>query len=530
MITKSVVKKNSYRDSLILMRVSTQLRSISGVANAEVMVATEQNKKTLRSAGLWTDEVEGAGSTDLVIVVKAQTEQVTDEAVHLAEEILAGRESSCDTHELRTVRTLMAAREVQPDSSIAVLSIPGELVKREAMKALDLGLNLLIFSSNVPVEDELEIKETAARKGLLVMGPDCGTAVIDGAALAFANKVRKGRIGLVGASGTGLQEVMSLIHRCGQGITHAIGTGSNDIGPLVGGLTMCEGIRRLEADPETDVIVIVSKPPDPSTADVVLGVAGECKKPVIVNFLGGNRSRVEASRLALAETLEDAALMAVAKVRGEEYSPSLFTQPLSEVVELAASHYRKLSSCQKYIRGLFSGGTFTSEALLILRSLVSPLYSNSRLAGVGDLPDARKSMSHTCVDLGDEEFVLGKPHPMLEPAMRRDRLMQEAQDPEVAVILLDFVLGYGAHADPVGGLLPALQGAIQAASAQGRHIAVVASVCGTDQDPQQRDEQVRKLEDLGAVVMPSNAQAARMAALIATRGAVERIADRGSVA
>jgi FdrA protein len=349
------------------------------------------------------------------------------------------------------------------------------------------------------------------------MGPDCGTAILQGVALGFANKVRKGPIGLIGASGTGLQEVSVLIHHLGMGISHAIGTGSNDVSDQVGGLTMIQGIKWLEADPATEIIIVVSKPPASQAMEKILAQLKQCRKPAIANFLGAYNKSFSEENILFTATLEETALKAVEKMGRSPQGSEPSLEDAERAFAKAKREAMSLKKNQKYIRGLFGGGTLATEACIVLQEMVSPLAGNISLSGVKKLVNARKSEGHSIIDLGADEFTLGKPHPMIEPEMRKERLLAEARDPEVAVILLDFVLGYGAHPDPVGATIPHFEKMRQIARERGLIQAIVASVCGTDEDPQNRSAQIRSLEEHGVIVLPNNAQAARAAGLIALR-------------
>jgi FdrA protein len=369
----------------------------------------------------------------------------------------------------------------------------------------------------VPIEEEIEIKRAAAEKGLLVMGPDCGTAIIHGTGLGFANKVRTGSIGLIGASGTGLQEVSVLLHDLGMGISHAIGTGGNDVSDRVGGLTMIQGIQLLEADPATEIVVVVSKPPGKCIIEKILNQLRQSSKPVIANFLGLYKKSYQEENILFTATLEETALRTVEKMR----QPSQMGEPDLDnekgALKRAKQERRNLTDTQRYVRGLFSGGTLAGEASIILQNMGSSVYGNISLDGVERLANSKISKGHCIIDLGADEFTLGKPHPMIEPEMRRERLLEEARDPQVAVILLDFVLGYGAHPNPVGATVPHLEMVKRETKRNGRSVPIVTSVCGTDEDPQDKSVQIRMLEKCGVLVMPSNAQAARVAAHIALR-------------
>lgn len=518
-VVKGRIKTNTYRDSIALMRTSMELRKLSGISKAEIILGTEVNKQILIRSGLMTEEIEQAGNNDLIIAVEGNTVQNADAALDKAEEMLTkGFKEVRDTEFV--ANSLAEAIQATPDATVALISIPGLFVKREAFRALKRGLHTLIFSSNVSLEDELELKEYAREHGLLVMGPDCGTAIISGKGLAFANEIRAGSIGIVGASGTGIQEVSCLIHQLGEGITHAIGTGSNDVSSAIGGITMLAGIKLLEADPATRVIVLVSKPPALETQEKILAVLEACTKPVVVNFIGNQKSLGKKWTGRNAYNLEETAKMAVAYAQNINQNEILIPGELSmeQLMAQAQEKRERQHLGQRYIRGLYSGGTLANEACLVLNETIDTVYSNVSLPTVHSLKNSNVSYRHSIIDLGAEEFTAGKPHPMLEPAVRNERIVQEAKDPQVAVLLLDFVLGYGSHADPVGVTLAALKEAIQIAKEDKRSISIVASVCGTDEDFQNKRSQVEKLQQIGVTVLPTNAQAAKFASLITARG------------
>jgi FdrA protein len=520
-----LVRRGTYRDSVQLMRIARRLRDMPGVDQAEILMGTETNLEALRRAHLVPPDVEEArpGASDLVIVV-AGTEDAVGPALQTAAEMVdlgpfaqASRdERRGEPSNARPVsRSQAEALRWMPDANLVLLSIPGPYVFPEAMGALEAGLNLMVFSSNVPVADEIALKEEAARRGLLVMGPDCGTAFLGGAALGFANAVRRGAIGLVAAAGTGLQEVMVLIDRAGSGVSQAIGTGGRDVSEQVAGRSTLAGLALLDGDPSTKAIVVLGKPPHGAAMDRILERVGRLQKPAVVCFLGAPPHPIAKAGALPATTLEEAAVQVVAladqrpvrDVRASLHADSVL---LSRIREGAAC----LPGTQRCIRGLFSGGTLANEAALILLNAVGSVSGNLTLPGIQLLRDPGTSSGHTVVDLGEEIFTTGRPHPMIEPAMREQRLLQEASDPSTAVILMDFVLGYGSHPDPVGALLPALERARSIAAQQGRVLFIVASVCGTEGDPQGLVRQIEKLTSAGVIVASTNAAAARAAALI----------------
>ncbi|MEW6222804.1 MAG: acyl-CoA synthetase FdrA [Candidatus Hadarchaeota archaeon] len=516
MAVKSIIRRGDYRDSVVLMRISQQLEQLDGVSKASAMMATDNNKELLKDAGLLTDEIKNAGANDLAIAVEASTQDAAEKAVGKAAEFLS--EAPHEAGGEVVYKTASAAFDAVPDSNLALISTPGDFAAREAMKALGAGKHVMIFSSDVPVEEELRMKKFAAERGLLVMGPDCGTAILGGIGLGFSNVVRRGPVGIVGAAGTGIQEVSSILDEVG--VSHAIGTGSHDLSDTVGGITMLAGLEALEADEQTKVIVLISKPPSPKVSEKILEKIKNMKKPAVVDFIGGDPNLVEKYGGVSARTLEDAAQKAMSLLRGKKPWELKFTIPEERVKAIVDGESGKFSPTQKYIRGLFSGGTLCAESLFILRDLIGDVYSNVALKPEMKLVDIHKSRSHTCVDMGTEDFVRGIPHPMIDFRFRKERILREAKDPEVSVILLDVVLGIGANSDPAGELEGAIQEAKATAKMGGRYLSFVASVCGTRGDPQGFAAQKGKLEEVGVVVMPSNAQAVRVAALIATKGKV----------
>ncbi len=511
MIIRWLVKPNMYQDSVKLMKLSAEMRQLDGVQQASVVMATEMNKETLKEIGMLVPEVAEANANDLVIVVAADSEEQALKAIETAKNLLAGSEVKQVESRLQLPRTLRSAVEALPGANLALISVPGTYAAAEAFKALNLGLNVHLFSDNVSLEDEVRLKEFGVEKRLLVMGPDCGTAIIDGVPLAFANVVSRGKIGIVGASGTGIQEATVLIDRLGAGISHAIGTGGRDLSDAVGGRMMLLGIDLLEEDLSTEVILLISKPAGAQTTLKILERVKRCKKPVVMCLLKGDLSGAMAAGVICAATIEDASYKAVALANREEpvTIPENFWGDYSEQISEAE---RGLRPGQRYLRGLFTGGTLADEAMVVLGSIIGDVYSNIPLRPELSLPSSRHSMGHTVVDLGDDEFTRGRPHPMIDPLPRNERLLQEYADPEVAVILCDVVTGYGSHPDPAGELARAVVKA--RTTYPENNVVVVAFVCGTDADPQPLSEQVEVLEKAGIIVLPSNAEAARVAGRI----------------
>lgn len=507
----NVVRQGVYHDSVTLMRLTRDLELVNGVRRAATMMGTPSNRALLRDAGLLTPDGEAGSPNDLIIAVEAEEMSAALAGAQAAEAALSTSRSSTLTNQLsHRPRTLRAAMHMLDSANLALISVPGVYAGLEAMKALRAGLHVMLFSDNVPVPIEIELKRLALAEGLLMMGPDCGTAIINGVPLGFANAVPRGRIGLAAASGTGLQEVSCLLTAAGAGVSQAIGVGGRDLLDEVGGLMMGHALEILAADPATEVVCVLGKPPGLGTWERLQTQLAQLSKPCIVHFSGLVSS--VGSSWHSAATLEDAAQGAVALARGLEPKPTEFTISSAEIERLIEDATRALQPGQRFVRGLYAGGTLAYEALSLLQAKLPNVVPGVRGGGEG----------HSVIDLGEERFTVGRPHPMIDGTLRREWIRKAAEDPSTAVILLDVILGYGAHPDPTGELLPAIQQATRQAQAAGRHLAVVASVCGTEQDPQRRSAQVYTLCADSVIVMPSNAQAARLAVLIAARLAGNR--------
>jgi len=510
MIIKGIIKKGEYYDSVTLMLAAKQLGGLPGVIDSAIVMGTAENRAILESSGLLLDEFKASIDSDLLIAVKAEDEKAASTAMAEAGNALKSlRHASGRTDEAQP-RSLDEAINMLPGANLAMISVAGRFAGDVAMRALQRGLHVMLFSDNVPLEQEVALKQYAAERGLLVMGPDCGTAIINGAPLAFANVVTRGDIGVVAAAGTGMQEVTCLISNAGAGVSQAIGTGGRDIKREVGGLMFMQGIRMLDADPETKVILLVSKPPHPEVLEKIGAEVKGLKKPVVAVFLGADPKMIDIYGMRPAATLDEAARMAVALSLGNE-PPA---EKDANISGMAQAEARKLANGQRYIRGLFSGGTFCYEAQLLLQDMKDDVFSNAPTGKSRKLEDTRQSTKHTVIDLGEDEFTVGRPHPMIDFSLRNKRIIQEAQDPETAVILFDLVLGYGSHPDPLSEIVPAIKEAQGIAKENKRGLLFVASVTGTDQDPQNRSKVVAWLKDNGVLVAGSNAAACRLAGKI----------------
>ncbi len=474
-VLASEIRPGAYADSIVLMQLQGALAKLPGILDAGVVMGTPSNLDLLAANDLLPEEVAGARPDDLVLVVRAESREVA--AAALAEvERLMERPAAAAGDEFRP-RSLASAAKLLPEASWVTVSVPGRYAAAVAREALALGKHVFLYSDNVSIDDERELKERAGAEGLLVLGPDCGTAVVGGVGLGFANRARRGAIGLVGASGTGLQAIAARIHAAGGGISHAIGTGGRDLAAEIGGATARQGLDLLARDPETAAIVLISKPPAPAVATRVLAAARAAGKPVVVCFLGQSPPARRLGSLAFAGGLAEAADLALEAAAGGAAAEAP-------------------PAARGALRGLFAGGTLAVEALRTLSAVVSPLSSNVAFPGVEPLPDPSRSRGHTVLDLGADEFTVGRPHPMIDQDLRLRRLRREAADPETGLIALDLVLGEGAHPDPAAELAPAIAEALAARE----DLEVVVLVVGTDEDPQDLAAQRERLEAAGARV------------------------------
>lgn len=519
MIKKSIIKENAYYDSVTLMLISSEVSNMDGVQNAAAMMGTDQNKDLMYASGLIDDkDLEKITSNHMVIGVLAESEEIIDTVVEKIMTSLEQKKSSAAGSGLIKTRTANSAVEKLGNANMAIISVPGRFAKAEAMRAMNLGLNVLLFSDNVSLEEEIELKKVATEKQLLMMGPDCGSAIINDVSLGFTNKVAKGDVGIVAAAGTGLQEATVVVDRNGAGISQAIGTGGRDLKKEVGGMMMLMGIDALIEDDNTKVILIVSKPADKEVMQKMVDKLMTTDKPKVMCILGGEGETDAENGLYFTTTLEDASVIAAQLSKGQEIKTSYLGMEKREVEKLVAEEVSKLADNQKYLRGLYSGGTLTYESMLGVKEIIGETFSNISSKPELMLENIHESKEHTIVDMGDDEFTNGRPHPMIDTRLRVERIAKEANDADTAVILLDCVIGFGSNPDPAGDLAGAIKKVREAHAKEGRYVSFVASICGTDKDPQNRLKQEEKLRDAGVIVMESNIQAARVAALIVNRG------------
>jgi FdrA protein len=488
---------NEYYDSVTLMSLTASLKKQYPGDEIILLMGTPMNLNLLNDIGFKDDRLKAVTPNDCIIGIQtnSQSETVLNEFI----KTLKAKNIQVESGSEQALPIPTSSHAVQTlDANVAVISVPGTYAAYEALKALELGLNVMLFSDNVSVEDEITLKNIAIKKNLLMMGPDCGTAILNGVGLAFANSIRRGPIGIVAASGTGLQEVTVLIDRFGGGISQAIGTGGRDLSEKVGGLMMLYGIDVLNNDPETQVITLISKPPSPTVYQKILEKLKNVKKPVVIGFIDGEKPNN--SPYSHASTLAETAYLSLKAIK---LNPPVFENLTEEQIHQT----NLIKKPGKFIRGLYCGGTLCAEGLSLARKKLNPVYSNVSKKPIEQMEDVFISKGHAFVDLGDDVFTNGRPHPMIEPTIRLERILKEAKDPNVGVLLLDFELGFGSHEDPTGTHIETLNTFKKLRP----DVAIIAYVCGTQADSQQLVLQENKLKDLGIMLASSHAQAIRYA-------------------
>ncbi len=494
------VRKGFYLDSVALMRISRSIVDMHGVETAAVMMGSSSNREIMTNAGLLNDVGQTAESGDLIIAVLANDMESAEMALTQSRALLDEPRSNTTDENNWQPRTLRAAVKLAPDSSLALISVPGDFAVAEARKAIRRGLHAMIFSDNIPISDEVALKHEARELGKLVMGPDCGTSIINGVPLAFANKLPRGDIGIIGASGTGIQEISCLIAQYGGGISHAIGVGGRDLKTEVGGISTLMALDALDADSLTKHIVIVSKPPPAAMITKVLQRVGESDKPFTICFIG-----------AKALTMPDNATQAFSLKAAAQSAMRLSIDDVATddaAIDNAVTEAINLIEGKNRVMGLFSGGTLCAEAQVIFHSSNETVTSNAPIPGVPLLTDVNDC--HLLLDLGADEYTRGKPHPMIDPTVRDETLIKAMGSDNVGLILIDVVLGFGAHDDPAGHLAGVITNH-RNDNGSDKGPAIVASVTGTEADPQVRSTQISKLTAIGVHVAPTNADAASWA-------------------
>lgn len=484
------VRTGAYADSVTLLQVGRRVQQSSGVEAAQVAMATPLNLDLLAQMGF---RAPVTTINDMVVAIRVSEEEQLAEALAAVDQALDdlshGRTGSGVAEDAPPRTTYSALCDGAEGVGLALVSVPGENAVVEAVDALEAGHDVMIFSDNVPVEHEIALKDLASGRGLLVMGPDCGTAVLGGVGLGFANTCSPGPLGIVAASGTGCQQLMCLLEYAGVGVGTALGVGGRDLSADVGARSTLQALRRLDADPDVHLIVVVSKPPAEEVAMKVRAAAEELDTPVVIALLGEGRP----------DLTEAVGTVLVALDRPTPDWP-VWGDPL-----------RVAAPTGDLLRGLFVGGTLCDEAMLIVTAALGPVRSNIPTSPELGLGADLTAPQHQLIDFGDDSLTAGRAHPMIDPTLRLEHLARSASDERTGVLLLDVVLGHGAEPDPAELLAPAVVSALATARSGDRELAVLISCIGTDLDPQGLSRQASALAQAGAEVYLSNAEAARRA-------------------
>lgn len=486
---RTIINKNTYQDSVVLMLLTNKISTIEGVNKVSIMMGTPANKEIFANSGLGTKELDKATANDIVIVIDAENEIIVENVLAEMEEFLTSQSKTKESNSEKSIKSWEAALKELPDANMALISVPGVYAANVANRALDENLNVFIFSDNVKKEDELMLKEKASEKGLLCMGPDCGTGVINSVPIAFTNNIKPGKIGIVGASGTGIQEVTTIIDRLGEGVTNAIGTGGRDLSEEIGGITMLSAIANLAKDKNTEVITIISKPPAEAIRNKIMNYLRTINKPIVTIFLG-EKPLFHEKDLYHAYTLEETARISVSLLRNEEVKP--YRKDNSISVEQDKNK-------QATIKAYYSGGTLAGEAAMLIKGALNSGEKIENKAGYMLHKDGFE-----VIDLGDDEYTQGKPHPMIDPTTRAQYMAMAMEDKSTEVILFDLVLGYGSHEDMASALARPIKNLKAQAKEENRTIHFVTTICGTYNDPQDYHKQKRIMEEIGVIVCDTN--------------------------
>lgn len=478
------LRPGAYADSVALLQVSKDVAAADGVLATQVAMATPLNLEVMASMGFTLPE---AAPNDMVVALRLNSQEQLASALAAVDAALAAtRRQSGTSEDVAVLSRTTASALRRSEAGMAFISVPGQSATVEAMDAIDAGQDVMIFSDNVPLAQEILLKQAAAQRDVLVMGPDCGTAVVNGVGLGFANTVRPGPVGIVAASGTGCQQLLALLDHADVGISAALGVGGRDLSSDVGGLSTRQAMRRLDADPATELIVVVSKPPSADVAQEMRDFAATLSTPVQFALLGARQPDLTAAAEQILTTLGHAV---------PEWPVWGTTAPGGPGM----------------LRGLFAGGTLCDEAMLIAEAGLGPVWSNIPLAEGHRLDPSLEADGTVMIDFGSDEMTQGRPHPMIDPTIRLDHLATVSSNPAVRVILMDVVLGHGADSDPAASLRPAIEAAIETAIKDGRQLSVIITCVGTSGDAQGLERQAQSLADAGAEVHLSNARASQRA-------------------
>ena len=507
----NIVKKNFFRDSVQMMQFSQQLRDEQGVTDAAIVMATELNKNTLKNMDLLTEDGIAATENDTLISINCEDENSFNNATQKAEQLLV----STSIKAKNEFTSLASALDSFSNANIASLSIPGQFVKEIATELLEKKLHLFVFSDHVSLDDEIYLKNLALEKNVLFMGPEAGTSILSGNVFGFGNRIRKGSVGIIGASGTGIQESTTLLDLFGEGISHAIGVGGRDLQKDVGGMMTMKSMEIFEDDPNTKAVLLVSKPVDDDVRNIIINKINNFSKKYYVLCLIGDKENCEDStKIKFSKSIQTSVLKILQSLNGDIYKKTkdVVKNQVDDSIKLAESLSKDLNEEQKFVRGFFAGGTLCYESKILLEQIVGKVYSNLSSDDAYSITGDAPSKENTLIDFGEEQFTSARPHPIIDPLLRKNRILEEAHDPNVGVIIIDIICGINAAKNTMAFHAETIKKAIQIAKEKGRKLFVFTYICGTEKDVSENELQM--LRDSGAKIFTSNALMSFASALV----------------
>jgi FdrA protein len=510
----NIIKKNFFKDSVQMMQLSQQLKDEQGVIDAAIVMGTDLNKNTLKNMDLLTEDGATATENDTLISISCQDQNSLNNAIQKAEQLLTS--SSVKTK--NEFASLASALDAFSDATIASLSIPGQFVKEVAIELIKKQLHLFVFSDHVPLEDEIYLKNLALENNILFMGPEAGTSILNGTVFGFGNRVRKGSVGIIGASGTGIQESSTMIDLFGEGISHAIGVGGRDLRNDIGGMMTLKAMEVFENDPNTKAVLLVSKPVEDDVRNKIINkINSFSKKNYVLCLVGDNENREDSARIKFSKSIQTSVLKILKSLDDNNYKKimDIIRNQVNESINLAESLSMDLNKEQKFVRGFFAGGTLCYESKIILEQMIGKVYSNLRSDDEYSVNGNVPSKENTLIDFGEEEFTSARPHPIIDPLLRKNRILEDANDPNVGVIIIDIICGINAAKNTIAFHAETIKKAIQTAKEQGRKLSVFAYICGTEKDVSENE--LKLLTDSGAKLFTSNALMSFAAALVVNK-------------
>ena len=507
----NIIKKNFFRDSVQMMQFSQQLKDEQGVIDAAIVMSTVLNKNTLKNMNLLTEDGISATENDTLISINCQDENSLSNAIQKAEQLL----TSISAKAKNEFTSLASALDTFSDANIASLSIPGQFVKEMATELINKQLNLFVFSDHVPLEDEIYLKNLALENNVLFMGPEAGTSILNGTVFGFGNRVRKGSIGIIGASGTGIQESSTMIDLFGEGISHGIGVGGRDLRNDIGGMMTMKAMEIFENDPNTKAVLLVSKPVDNYIRNKIINkINNFSKKNYVLCLIGDNENSVDTAKIKFSKSIQMSVLKILKLLDDNVYKKTkdVVRNQINDSIKLSESLSKDLNEGQKFIRGFFAGGTLCYESKIILEQMIGKIYSNLSSDDEYSIKGNVSSKENTLIDFGEEEFTSARPHPIIDPLLRRNRILEDANDPNVGVIIIDIICGINAAKNTMAFHAETIKKAIEIAREQGRKLSVFTYICGTENDVSKNE--LKLLADSGAKLFTSNALMSFAAALV----------------